>query len=423
MRTKAWRSCVDELQGKLDKKSGEWARTVKRCNTVSCQRKDPLISGAARLWQQRQECASRIARLRQLIEIWFNTAVSWRNLTWKTKNGKWKYFVRHLWDKDDVFSLALKVLNHLQFLMVFLPGYVMRTMIFRHEIQILGSNQGRRFMICIAFSSLVCSLDALSIKFSYSRHSEAWGDLPEREEGQHVHCRLASLQTNLEMYWNVVWCHACDHPFRWRCRCGPTCQTLASLPSPARAYAGKAGFTDLWKLHHVCLLDLAAFNWHSRFVLFNLFHMIYGLQMFHSEPRKLKWNPGVNPCLSCGAIVFCRLESAITQALSLRLDGRKSQKFSIVVKLRMQCSVGIQWITLWLVPLPSCGSRMLSVLLWHFMTSWHFHVNFTELVQLSKCLWELRSTAVQAFWWHSGELKSSQKIFEWLDVAVHLCRA
>lgn len=80
--------------------------------------------------------------------------------------------------------------------------------------------------------------------------------------------------------------------------------------------------------------------------------MIYGLQMFHSEPRKLKRNPGVNPCLSCGAIVFCRLESAITQALSLRLDGRKSQKFSMVVKLRMQCSVGIQWITLWLVPLP-----------------------------------------------------------------------
>eukprot|EP00435_Cladocopium_sp_Y103_P070098 s735_g34.t1 len=36
----AWRSCVEELQGKLDKKSG----------------------GAARLWQQRQECASRIAR-------------------------------------------------------------------------------------------------------------------------------------------------------------------------------------------------------------------------------------------------------------------------------------------------------------------------------------------------------------------------
>lgn len=254
-----------------------------------------------------------------------------------------------------------------------------------------------------AFSSLVCSLDALSICQSNFHIPDIRrpGAICQKEKKASMctadwhHCRQI-----WKMYWNVVWCHACDHPFRWRCRCGPTCQTLASLPSPARAYAGKAGFTDLWKLHHVCLLDLAAFNWHSRLVLFNLFH-IYGLQMFHSEPRKLKWNPGVNPCLSCGAIVFCRLESAISQALSLRLDGRKSQKFSMVVKLRMQCSVGIQWITLWLVPLPSCGSRMLSVLLWHFMTSWHFHANFTELVQLSKCQWakvDSSASILMTFW-------------------------
>eukprot|EP00434_Breviolum_minutum_P033847 symbB.v1.2.029948.t1/scaffold3326.1/size58984/1 len=40
-------------------------------------------------------------------------------------------------------------------------------------------------------------------------------------------------------------------------------------------------------------------------------------------------------------------QQELMQALSLRLDGRKSRKFSTVVKLRMQCSVGIQWITLW----------------------------------------------------------------------------
>ena len=181
-------------------------------------------------------------------------------------------------------------------------------------------------MICMAFNSLICCLDALSIKFSYSRHLEAWGDLPEREEGQHVH-----LQTRItaNKFWKCMemLCDGCLwSSFWWRCRRGPTCQTLASLPSPARAYAGKAGFTDLWKLHHVCLQDLAAFNSHSLFALFNLFHMISSLQMFHSEPSKLTSNPGVismlvtwsNSFQPLGICHFSRLLVSGSMAGSLR---------------------------------------------------------------------------------------------------------
>ena len=139
-------------------------------------------------------------------------------------------------------------------------------------------------------------------------------------------CRLASLQTNFGNAWKCCVMDAYDHPFWWRCRRGPTCQTLASLPSPARAYAGKAGFTDLWKLHHVCLQDLAAFNSHSLFALFNLFHMISSLQMFHSEPSKLTSNPGVismlvtwsNSFLPLGICHFSRLLVSGSMAGSLR---------------------------------------------------------------------------------------------------------
>lgn len=62
----AWRSCVEELQGKLDKKSG-----------------------AARLWQHRQECASRIARVCEDDELqaWGDLPAAEQGAT---RQGRWR---------------------------------------------------------------------------------------------------------------------------------------------------------------------------------------------------------------------------------------------------------------------------------------------------------------------------------------------